>query len=136
MKTYELNFKITVNCRDIPDANADEISNFDIKFANRLKYYETFDEYHIKHNLSAMADIFHYFFTPKNIKTIPSKATRTLQTMPDSPSIIGSGSIALIKRAIIPTTIKIIFFVILPPRFFWWLNQILFTSPYIEVKRK
>ena len=117
MKTYELNSKITVNCRDIPDANADEISNFDIKFANRLKYYETFDEYHIKHNLSAMADIFHYFFTPKNIKTIPSKAKRTLQTIQDSTSIIGSGSVALIKRIINPTIIKTVPFFIMPPFF-------------------
>jgi len=30
----------------------------DIKFTDRLKYYEAFDAYHIKHNLSAMADMF------------------------------------------------------------------------------
>ena len=30
----------------------------DIKFSDRLKYYEAFDEYHIKHNISAMADMF------------------------------------------------------------------------------
>lgn len=30
----------------------------DIKFTDRLKYYEAFDEYHIKHNISAMADMF------------------------------------------------------------------------------
>ena len=30
----------------------------DIKFSDRLKYYEAFDEYHIKHNISAMANIF------------------------------------------------------------------------------
>lgn len=30
----------------------------DIKFTDRLKYYEAFDEYHVKHNISAMADIF------------------------------------------------------------------------------
>ena len=30
----------------------------DIKFIDRLKYYEAFDEYHIKHNISAMADMF------------------------------------------------------------------------------
>lgn len=29
-----------------------------IKFNDRLKYYEAFDEYHVKHNLSAMADLF------------------------------------------------------------------------------
>ncbi len=30
----------------------------DIKFTDRLKYYEAFDEYHMKHNISAMADMF------------------------------------------------------------------------------
>ncbi len=30
----------------------------DIKFADRLKYYNAFDEYHINNNLSAMADLF------------------------------------------------------------------------------
>lgn len=30
----------------------------DIKFSDRLKYYEAFDEYHIKHNISSMADMF------------------------------------------------------------------------------
>ena len=30
----------------------------DIKFTDRLKYYEAFDEYHVKHNISAMADLF------------------------------------------------------------------------------
>ncbi len=30
----------------------------DIKFTDRLKYYEAFDEYHVKHNLSAMSDMF------------------------------------------------------------------------------
>ena len=30
----------------------------DIKFNDRLKYYEAFDEYHVKHNISAMADMF------------------------------------------------------------------------------
>lgn len=30
----------------------------DIKFTDRLKYYEAFDEYHVKHNISAMADMF------------------------------------------------------------------------------
>lgn len=30
----------------------------DIKFTDRLKYYEAFDEYHVKHNISTMADIF------------------------------------------------------------------------------
>ena len=30
----------------------------DIKFSDRLKYYEAFDEYHAKHNVSAMADMF------------------------------------------------------------------------------
>ena len=33
MKTYELNSKITVNCRDIPDAKADEIADFDVMLA-------------------------------------------------------------------------------------------------------
>lgn len=30
----------------------------DIKFTDRLKYYEAFDEYHVKHNISSMADMF------------------------------------------------------------------------------
>ena len=30
----------------------------DIKFTDRLRYYEAFDEYHMKHNISAMADMF------------------------------------------------------------------------------
>lgn len=30
----------------------------DIKFTDRLKYYEAFDEYHIEHNISAMANMF------------------------------------------------------------------------------
>ena len=30
----------------------------DIKFSDRLKYYEAFDEYHTKNNISAMADMF------------------------------------------------------------------------------
>ena len=30
----------------------------DIKFTDRLKYYEAFDEYHIKHNILAMANMF------------------------------------------------------------------------------
>ncbi len=30
----------------------------DIKFTDRLKYYEAFDEYHTKNNISAMADMF------------------------------------------------------------------------------
>lgn len=30
----------------------------DIKFTDCLKYYEAFDEYHAKHNVSAMADMF------------------------------------------------------------------------------
>ena len=32
--------------------------SIDIKFTDRLKYYEAFDEYHLKHNISAMADMF------------------------------------------------------------------------------
>ena len=30
----------------------------DIKFTDRLKYYEAFDEYQVKHKVSAMADMF------------------------------------------------------------------------------
>lgn len=30
----------------------------DIKFTDRLKYYEAFDQYHVKGNLSAMANLF------------------------------------------------------------------------------
>ena len=33
VKTYELNSKITENCRDIPDVNADEIADFDVMLA-------------------------------------------------------------------------------------------------------
>ena len=35
-----------------------EYPPIDIKFTDRLKYYEAFDEYHVKHNISAMANIF------------------------------------------------------------------------------
>ena len=30
----------------------------DIKFTDRLIYYDVFDEYHVRHNISAMADMF------------------------------------------------------------------------------
>ena len=30
----------------------------DIKFTDRLKYYDAFDEYHVRHNISEMADMF------------------------------------------------------------------------------
>lgn len=30
----------------------------DIKLTDRLKYYETFDKYHARHNVSAMANMF------------------------------------------------------------------------------
>ncbi len=30
----------------------------DIKFSDRMKYYDAFDEYHVNNNLSAMADLF------------------------------------------------------------------------------
>ena len=30
----------------------------DIKFTDRIKYYDAFDEYHVKHNLSAMENLF------------------------------------------------------------------------------
>lgn len=30
----------------------------DIKFADRIAYYNAFDEYHTKHNLSAMENLF------------------------------------------------------------------------------
>ena len=30
----------------------------DIKFTDRLRYYEVFDEYHVKHNISGMSDMF------------------------------------------------------------------------------
>jgi filamentation induced by cAMP protein fic len=30
----------------------------DIKFTDRLKYYNAFDEYHVKNSVSAMADMF------------------------------------------------------------------------------
>ena len=30
----------------------------DIKFTDRLAYYNAFDEYHVKHNLSAMEKLF------------------------------------------------------------------------------
>ena len=37
----------------------------DIKFTDRLKYYEAFDEYHTKHNLSPMADMFARYINQK-----------------------------------------------------------------------
>ena len=30
----------------------------DIKFTDRLSYYDAFDEYHVKHNLGAMEKLF------------------------------------------------------------------------------
>ena len=30
----------------------------DIKFADRISYYNAFDEYHVKHNLGAMEKLF------------------------------------------------------------------------------
>ena len=30
----------------------------DIKFTDRLSYYDAFDEYHVKHNLRAMEKLF------------------------------------------------------------------------------
>ena len=30
----------------------------DIKFTDRIAYYNAFDEYHVKHNLSAMENLF------------------------------------------------------------------------------
>lgn len=30
----------------------------DIKFADRIAYYNAFDEYYVKHNLSAMENLF------------------------------------------------------------------------------
>ena len=30
----------------------------DIKFTDRITYYNAFDEYHVKHNLSAMENLF------------------------------------------------------------------------------
>lgn len=30
----------------------------DIKFADRISYYNVFDEYHVKHNLGAMEKLF------------------------------------------------------------------------------
>lgn len=37
----------------------------DIKFADRLKYYEAFDHYHLKDDLSAMADMFALYLNQK-----------------------------------------------------------------------
>ena len=37
----------------------------DIKFTDRLKYYEAFDEYHTKHNLSPIADMFARYINQK-----------------------------------------------------------------------
>lgn len=33
-------------------------SPIDIKFADRIAYYNAFDEYYVKHNLSAMEKLF------------------------------------------------------------------------------
>ena len=32
--------------------------NIDIKFTDRIAYYNAFDEYHVKHNLAAMENLF------------------------------------------------------------------------------
>ena len=37
----------------------------DIKFTDRLKYYEAFDEYHLKNNISPMADMFARYLNQK-----------------------------------------------------------------------
>ena len=37
----------------------------DIKFTDRLKYYEAFDEYHMKQNISAMGDMFAGYLNQK-----------------------------------------------------------------------
>ena len=37
----------------------------DIKFTDRLKYYEAFDEYHMKQNISAMSDMFAGYLNQK-----------------------------------------------------------------------
>ena len=37
----------------------------DIKFTDRLRYYEAFDEYHVKHNISAMSDMFARYLNQK-----------------------------------------------------------------------
>lgn len=37
----------------------------DIKFIDSLKYYEAFDEYHVNHNISAMADMFAKYLNQK-----------------------------------------------------------------------
>ncbi|HEW1611727.1 TPA: cell filamentation protein Fic, partial [Streptococcus pneumoniae] len=37
----------------------------DIKFTDRLKYYEAFDHYHLKDGLSAMADMFALYLNQK-----------------------------------------------------------------------
>ncbi|CIX82670.1 Uncharacterised protein [Streptococcus pneumoniae] len=37
----------------------------DIKFADRLKYYEAFDHYHLKDDLSVMADMFALYLNQK-----------------------------------------------------------------------
>ena len=37
----------------------------DIKFTDRLKYYEAFDHYHLKEDLSAMADMFALYLNQK-----------------------------------------------------------------------
>ncbi|WP_029906325.1 Fic family protein [Mycoplasmopsis opalescens] len=37
----------------------------DIKFTDRLKYYEAFDEYHLNHNISAMSNMFAKYLNQK-----------------------------------------------------------------------
>lgn len=37
----------------------------DIKFTDRLKYYQAFDEYHLKNNISPMADMFARYLNQK-----------------------------------------------------------------------
>ena len=51
---------------------------------------------------------------PKISEKHPSKPIITLHTMPEIPNIIGNGHITVTIRTINPTTINIIFFIIMP----------------------
>lgn len=50
-------FHIPIFSRINPNIESPSVF-IDIKFTDRLAYYNAFDEYHVKHNLSAMEKLF------------------------------------------------------------------------------
>ena len=55
---YGEDAKIVVHPANEAGASSKEVGDIDIKFTDRVAYYKAFDEYHIKHNLSAMENLF------------------------------------------------------------------------------